>query len=81
MKLMSVKCVVDYVIAVEDDANHQDAIDVAADCFSDAIRDLTSWDIEYAVAPYEPGSVIGWDGNCIPYGGDGETRTQDYLAG
>lgn len=24
-------------------------------------------------------SAYGWDGMCIPYGGDGNTRTSDYL--
>lgn len=27
----------------------------------------------------QEGFPDGWDGNCLPYGGDGETRLKDLL--
>lgn len=52
-------------------ANH-----MARDYARDAFVDLSVDNIDCIV---EPGvKADGWDDDCIPYGGDGNTRTGEY---
>ena len=76
MKLFTVTVEFDYVVVAdsEDEAEH-----VARKTVKQALSDLDFWDLNYIV---EPGvHAYGWDDNCIPYGGDGNTRTKEYKNG
>ena len=42
----------------------------------DAFNDLSMYDIDCSVV--EGANANEWDGDCIPYGGDGVTPTKDY---
>ena len=73
-KLYTVTVSFDYVVLADDVG---DAIDVGRGYIKDALSDMSVHDIDidakFGVSAY------GWDGMCIPYGGDGNTRTSDYL--
>ena len=51
----------------------------------DAVTELDwqNYDVEYIrpITSMEELSGMDWDGNCIPYGGDGNTRLKDILPG
>ena len=72
-KLYTVTVHFDYVV-VADDVNDADA--VARGYIKDALSDMSVFDVDVDVE--EGVSAYGWDGDCIPYGGDGNTRTKDY---
>ena len=76
MKLKKVKVEFEYVIVVENDA---DPDEVARRHVYEAIRDIGSHELDIYVSAYKPGSVDNWDDECIPYGGDGNTTTGEYL--
>lgn len=49
------------------------------------LSEITRWDSpEYSagrpIKSMQELCAIGWDGQCLPYGGDGETRLSDILA-
>lgn len=74
-KLFNVTVSYDFVVEAEDDG---DAFEVALQNLHNAIRDIPEKYIQILV---DEGPYIwahGWDGDCIPYGGDGNTRTKDY---
>lgn len=73
-KLYTVSVSFDYVVVAED---VNDADLVARGYARDAMGDIGQWDIDIDVV--EGVSAVGWDGDCIPYGGDGNTRTKEYL--
>lgn len=73
-KLYTVTVHFDYVVVAED---VNDADLVARGYARDAMSDIGQWDIDIDVV--EGVSAQGWDGDCIPYGGDGNTRTKEYL--
>ena len=77
MKLKTVTVEFDMVVAVEDG---QDAEKIARDSINDAVRDMSTWDFELSIFDYKSGNANGWDKDCIPYGGDGNTRIGDYGA-
>jgi len=67
------------VVVVADDPEH--AIDVARDNARRAIEDAPDgpeFDVSGEVTS-ERNLRDGWDGDCIPYGGDGNTRIKDLL--
>ena len=74
-KLYTVTVSFDYVVVAEDEA---DAELVGRGYIRDALSDLGQWDVDLDVRP--GASAHGWDGECIPYGGDGITRTKEYEA-
>ena len=73
-KLYTVKVTYDYVVVAEDE-NDADAI--ARGYARDALGDMSIYDVDIEV--YEGVSAEGWDDECIPYGGDGDKRTGEYL--
>lgn len=73
-KLYTVRVSYDYVV-VADDAH--DAYLVGRDYMRDALSDMPREDVDMDV--HEGVHAYGWDGACIPYGGDGNTRTSEYL--
>lgn len=79
MKLKTVSVGFDFVIVVNDDDSYTKQEYVARshirDALSDAIYDCVNIDIW----PYPDAPCEGWDGDCIPYGGDGNKRTSEYL--
>jgi len=75
MKLKKVRLVLEYVIVAED----AEAEEVARKFARDACGDVSSQDFDITISEYMPGGVRNWDGECIPYGGDGNTRTREYT--
>jgi hypothetical protein len=78
LKLVTVTCKFDYVIVVPED-EIDDPYSYAYDEARDAFNDLSPQDMQIHCVPYERYPAQGWDGDCIPYGGDGNTRTKEYL--
>ena len=76
MKLYTAKVAFDFVLVAE---NIHEAFAVALaemrEAFADLDRHDVDVDIEEGVHAYK------WDDECIPYGGDGNTRTIAYKAG
>ena len=72
-KLYTVTVSFDYVVVADDVG---DAIDIGRGYIKDALSDMSVHDVDidakFGVSAY------GWDGDCIPYGGDGNTRTSEY---
>jgi len=63
--------------------NHADAVQVAKDEFREIASDTLPKDIIIGVMSEitaVTGLPDGWDGRCLPYGGDGKTRLVDILA-
>lgn len=75
MKLYTAKVAFDFVLVANDPIS---AFDVALahmrEAFGDIYRHDVGLDIETGVHAYK------WDDECIPYGGDGNTRTGEYLS-
>ena len=67
MKLLKVSTKVEFVLAVEDDADHVDQINDAARVFRDVCSDLSSYDMDYEFEPYAEVGCSGWDDSCYPY--------------
>jgi hypothetical protein len=74
-KLFTVTAHFDFVVVAEDIG---DAIEVAQQSARDALSDISSFDLDFDVHPGVHAN--GWDDECIPYGGDGNTRTGEYRA-
>lgn len=77
-KLVTVRCTFDYVIVVEDKANIVDQYDIAAAYARDAFHDLSAKDMDFDLSNYPETQPYMWDDECIPYGGDGNTRSGEY---
>lgn len=73
-KLYTVSVAYDYVVVAE---NQHDALEVGMGYAKEALSDMSIRDVDVDVAPGV--HAYNWDGQCIPYGGDGNTRTKDYL--
>lgn len=73
-KLFTVRVSFDYVVVAEDD---HDAWSVAIAEGRDAMRDISIHDCDIDIS--EGVTAAGWDDMCIPYGGDGNKRTGEYL--
>ncbi len=73
-KLYTVRVSYDYVVVADDE---NDAYSVGIEAVRDALFDLSVHDVDIDIK--EGVSAFGWDNDCIPYGGDGNTRTGEYL--
>lgn len=78
MKLYSVELKVIAVVEAEDE---NEAIQAAEDGKREIFGDVDGPDIT-VLSEVESLSDLtdGWDGDCIPYGGDGNTRIHELLA-
>lgn len=75
-KLFTVRIEFDYVVVAE---NEMDAEAVGRGYIKEALSDMSVHDVDIFVS--EGATAWGWDDDCIPYGGDGNTRTGEYLNG
>lgn len=73
-QLYTVKVEFDFVIVAE---SLREARAIAPNYIHDALNDISVHDTELFVTGGV--SAEGWDGECIPYGGDGTTRTKEYV--
>lgn len=73
-KLYTVRVAYDYVVLAED---VHDAYEVGMGYMRDALSDMDRHDVDIDVV--EGVKAYNWDGMCVPYGGDGNTRTSEYL--
>ena len=78
MKLKTVRAEFEYVIVVEDDDTFPE--EVAYEHLIEALRDMGKSGADISVRDYTPGNCSEWTDICIPYGGDGNTTTAEYLA-
>ncbi len=72
-KLYTIRVSYDYVVVAD---NVEDAEAIGRGYANDALSDVGIFDIDVDVQ--EGVSAYGWDDDCIPYGGDGNTRTREY---
>jgi hypothetical protein len=73
-KLFTARVTYDYVVVAE---NEEEADEVARGYLKDALSDMSIYDVDIDVE--EGIHSWGWDEDCIPYGGDGNTRTKEYV--
>lgn len=76
MKLYTARVSFDFVVVAQ--TEHEAfaaALENMKEAFSDLDRYDVDLDIETGVHAYK------WDDDCIPYGGDGNTRTSAYKTG
>jgi hypothetical protein len=73
MKLFTAKVSFDFVVVAEDESH---AYVIARDSAREALGDMPFDAADLDVSPGVHAS--GWDDECIPYGGDGNTRTGEY---
>jgi len=50
----------------------------ARECISDAVDDMSNDEFTIITHDYKDGDVPGWDGDCIPYGGDGKKTIREH---
>ena len=75
-KLYTIRVSYDYVVVAN---SEQEAESVGRSYLRDALYDISSYDVDLDVE--EGVHAAGWYDECIPYGGDGNTCTSDYLKG
>jgi hypothetical protein len=73
MKLYTTKVSFDFVVVAE---NANDAFGVALENMREAFSDLDRHDVDLDVE--HGANAYKWNDDCIPYGGDGNTRTAEY---
>jgi len=73
MKLYTARITFDFVVVADDKI---DAFDVALSEMREAFSDLDRHDVDIDVT--DGVHAYKWDDDCIPYGGDGNTRTSAY---
>lgn len=79
-KLLTVRCTFDYVVVVDDTATEAGEFTAAWRNAREAFGDLSPDQCDFDIQPYlEARKPYLWDDECIPYGGDGNTRTGEYL--
>lgn len=79
MKLKKVTVSFDFVMAVPEGLADSDNYVHALDNVEAAFRDMNTMDMDIDIIDYDKTDTsFGWTGDCIPYGGDGNTQTQDY---
>lgn len=72
-RLYTVRVTFDFVVEADSLTSVASVVeDNVQAAFNDIPRDL----LDYTVKPGV--HADGWDDECIPYGGDGNTRTGDY---
>ncbi len=74
--LYTVRVTFDYVIVADDIYN---AYGVAPGYAREALCDMDRNDLDINITPGV--SAYKWDDECIPYNGDGNTRTGEYKKG
>jgi hypothetical protein len=71
------------IVQVEDNENYIDAEMVAEGEVSDIISDAKYNSIDFdslgEIKTLKDLVPHGWDGKCLPYNGDGNTRLEDLL--
>jgi hypothetical protein len=73
LKLFTAKITFDFVLVAEDKIT---AFEVALSEMREAFNDLDRNDVDIDI---DPGAhAYKWDDDCLPYGGDGNTRTSAY---
>jgi len=72
-KLYTARVTFDFVVVADDQV---DAFDVALSEMREAFSDLDRHDVDIDVSAGV--HAYKWDDDCIPYGGDGNTRTSAY---
>ncbi len=78
MKLYMVE-ITTHAVVIADDEDH--AREVARDCRREAFSDDIDPQIEVGREVSKLHELeAGWDGECIPYGGDGNTRINAILS-
>lgn len=69
-------------VVMATDSTH--AMQVAEETARESLGDISETDYDYGfgreIKDEKQLSSIGWDGECLPYGGDGKTRLKDILA-
>ena len=78
MKLKTVQAKFEYVIAVADDDTFP--LFTAREYLIDALRDMGDGGADIKIRDCESGDCKKWLDDCIPYGGDGNTTTGQWLA-
>lgn len=79
MKLLTVTVEYEFVIVCDDDDDEAAQYRIAEQEAREAFLDLDSSNLDINICDYERYRPSGWDEFCIPYGGDGNTRTNEYL--
>jgi hypothetical protein len=79
MKLKTVSVGFDFVIVVDDDDSYAQQQSHAEYYMREALGDAGHQCVDITIWDYPDVPCEGWDGDCIPYGGDGNTRTSEYL--
>lgn len=72
-RLYTVRVTFDFVIEAD---SLTSVASVVEDNVQAAFNDIAQYLLDYTVKPGV--HADGWDDECIPYGGDGNTRTGDY---
>jgi len=69
-------------VVMATDSTH--AMQVAEDTARESLGDVSHTDCGYGfgreIKDEKQLSSIGWNGDCLPYGGDGNTRLKDILS-
>lgn len=79
MKLKKVTVTFDFVMAVPEGLSDSHNYDNALDNVEAAFRDMSKMDMDIDIVDYDKTDTsFGWTGDCIPYGGDGNKRTDEY---
>lgn len=73
LKLFTARVEFDYVVVAQDE---DQAFRVALDEMSEAFNDLDRREVDIVITAGV--NAYNWDDECIPYGGDGSTRTSEY---
>jgi hypothetical protein len=77
-KLLVARVHFDMVIAVDEDSTYAENTALAQAVVSEAILDMSSSEFDIEFELFTGSNAEGWDGMCVPYGGDGNTRIKDY---
>lgn len=75
-KLYAVRVGYDFVVAAD---SLGDAYARAPLYVREALGDMSAHDVDIDIDEYDGKNADSWDDECIPYGGDGNTRTGEYL--
>lgn len=80
-KFYAVELTTTAIVQVEDHQDAGDAEMLARELERDILRDTLDMEIGSVMQVRSQRQLTqhGWDGMCIPYGGDGDTRLQDLL--
>lgn len=79
-KLIVVRATVEFVMVVDDTDNQYHHFVAARDCLREACNDTPREEFDINLSDFDPLSLPhGWDLRCLPYGGDGNKTTKDYL--